>query len=43
MTKSEQNEMERLRLQRFTNLRVKERLEKLEEKWQRWEECRIKI
>jgi hypothetical protein len=43
MTKAEQNEMERLRLRRFTAPEVLERLEELEEKWRRWEECRIKV
>jgi len=43
MPKSEQNEMERLRLKRFKDLGVAERLEELEKKWRRWEECRIKV
>jgi len=43
MTKPEQNEMERLRLKRFADLGVLERLAELEEKWRRWEECRIKV
>lgn len=43
MTKAEQNEMERLRLKRFRNVEVLLRLDELEEKWRRWEECRIKV
>ena len=43
MPKAEQNEMERLRLKRFKDPGVAERLEGLEGKWRRWEECRIKV
>ena len=43
MPKAEQNEMERLRLKRFKDPGVMERLGELEEKWRRWEECRIKV
>lgn len=43
MTKAEQNEMERLRLKRFANKEVLLRLDELEEKWRKWEECRIKV
>lgn len=43
MTKADQNEMERLRLKRFADPGVMERLEELEEKWRRWEKCRIKV
>ena len=42
MPKADQNEMERLRLKRFADPRVTERLEELERKWQRWEKCRLK-
>ena len=43
MTKAEQNEMERLRLKRFKDPGVMERLAELEKKWRKWEECRIKV
>lgn len=43
MTKAEQNEMERLRMRRFVDMEVLLRLDELEEKWRRWEECRIKV
>lgn len=43
MTKAEQNEMERLKLKRFVDMEVLLRLDELEEKWRRWEECRIKV
>lgn len=43
VTKAEQNEMERLRLKRFVDPGVFYRLEELEEKWRKWEECRIKL
>ncbi|WP_040412075.1 hypothetical protein [Desulfosporosinus sp. OT] len=43
MSKREQSEMERLRLKRFTDPKVRERLEELEEKWGIWEERRIKV
>lgn len=43
MPKVEQNEMERLRLRRFTDPEVILRLDELEEKWRRWNECRIKV
>jgi len=43
MTKAEQNEMERLRLKRFVDIKVHLRLDELEAKWLRWEECEIKI
>ena len=43
MSKIEQNEMERLRLKRFADAKVKQRLDELEEKWLKWKECRIKV
>lgn len=43
MTKVEQNELERLRLKRFTDKRVISRLDELEEKWREWEECKIAL
>ena len=43
MTKDEQNEMERLRLQRFVNQDTLERLDELEEKERIWEENRIAV
>ena len=43
MTKAEQNEMERLRLKRFTDKRIILRLDELEEKWKMWEERKIAV
>lgn len=42
MPKAEQNELERLRLRRFRDQSLRERLMELEEKWRIWEECRIR-
>lgn len=43
MPKAEQNELERLKIKRFSDPMVTKRREELEEKWRTWEECRIKI
>lgn len=43
MPKVKQNELERLRLKRFADKRVIQRLGELEEEWRMWEECRIKV
>lgn len=43
MSKVEQNELERLRLKRFTDKRILLRLDELEEKRRMWEECKIAV
>jgi hypothetical protein len=43
ITKAEQNEMERLKLKRFADPSVLERLRELEEKWDIWEKRKVKV